>query len=187
MISGTLRGAQLPLLPNAQLRPTAERVREALFSILGSAVCGVAVLDLFAGTGSLGFEALSRGAKSVTLVEKEVRLAKKLVEFCDDMQLSDDVTILNTDAARAVNFLAKREIRFGLILLDPPYDSDWISMLFSSDSFLGLSLSGGLIVVERTKFNQKIEGSGKIKLEKTFSRKYGSSILEIFESTKSQD
>jgi 16S rRNA (guanine966-N2)-methyltransferase len=187
IISGTLRGARLPLLPKAKLRPTAQRVREALFSVLGSAVSGVAVLDLFAGTGSLGFEALSRGAKSVTLVEKELRLANKLVEFCDDMRLSDDATVLNMDAARAVNFLAKRQIRFGLILLDPPYDSDWISMLFSSDSFLGLTTTSGLIVVERTKFNQNIVGSGKIRLEKTFSRNYGSSVLEIFESTKSLD
>lgn len=187
IISGTFRGARLPQLPKAQLRPTAERVREALFSILGSDVCGVAVLDLFAGTGSLGYEALSRGAKSVTLVEKEVRLANKLVEFRQNMQLSNDVTVLNMDAARAVNLLAKREIRFGLILLDPPYDSNWISMLFASDSFLGLISSGGLIAVERTRFNQDIIGSGKIKLEKTFSRKYGSSVLEIFRSTKSQD
>ena len=162
IISGTFRGARLPQLPKAQLRPTAERVREALFSILGSDVCGVAVLDLFAGTGSLGYEALSRGAKSVTLVEKEVRLANKLVEFRQNMQLSHDVTVLNMDAARAVNLLAKREIRFGLIFLDPPYDSNWISMLFASDYFLGLISSGGLIAVERTRFNQDIIGLQKL-------------------------
>jgi 16S rRNA (guanine966-N2)-methyltransferase len=186
IISGSLKGLRLALPAKAKIRPTAERVREALFSALGSAVCGVDALDLFAGTGSLGLEALSRGAGSVTMVEKDLRLARNLTGFCAGLKMFDRVKVLNMDAGKSVDYLSYGSVKFGLIFLDPPYDSDWISRLALDASFLGLLSPGGLIVVERTvlsKDSQDFEGQG---LETIFSRKYGATMLEIFTSVNSE-
>ena len=105
IISGSLKGLRFPLHARAQIRPTSERVREALFSVLGTVVTGARALDLFAGSGSLGLEALSRGAKGIVLVEKDKRLAKNLVEFCRNNNLIDEVEVLNMDASQALSVL----------------------------------------------------------------------------------
>jgi 16S rRNA (guanine966-N2)-methyltransferase len=100
------------------VRPTTERVREALFSILGD-VSGLRVLDLFAGTGALAIEALSRGASEATLVDRDARLARRNVE---GLGLSARATVRRSDAAR---FLRRAEPgSFDLVLCDPPYGLD---------------------------------------------------------------
>lgn len=186
IISGRLKGLRLALPAKAKIRPTAERVREALFSALGSAVRGVDALDLFAGSGSLGLEALSRGAGTVTMVEKDLRVARNLDGFCAGLKMFDRVKVLNMDAGKSLDYLSSRNMKFGLIFLDPPYDSDWISILLSDVSFLGLLSPGGLVVVERTGLSKDIqdfEGQG---LETIFSRKYGATMLEILTSVNSE-
>ena len=185
IISGRLKGLRLALHAKAKIRPTAERVREALFSALGSAVCGVDALDLFAGTGALGLEALSRGAGSVTMVEKDLRLARDLAGFCAGLKMVDNIKVLNMDAGKSLDYLSSRQTKFGLIFLDPPYDSDWISRLLPDASFRGLLSPGGLVVVERTGLSKDIQDFECHGLETTFSRKYGATMLEIFKSVNS--
>jgi 16S rRNA (guanine966-N2)-methyltransferase len=111
---GDLRGRRL-YVPKTGVRPTTGRVREAIFSILGS-VEDARVLDLFCGTGVLGIEALSRGAAKATLVDSRVTAARRNVESLD---LSDRAEVVRADAAR---FLRRAEPgSFDLVLCDPPY------------------------------------------------------------------
>jgi 16S rRNA (guanine966-N2)-methyltransferase len=113
---GELRGRRLRVPRGARdLRPTTERVREAIFSILGE-VSGARVLDLFCGTGALGLEALSRGAATATLVDRHPAAARRNVE---DLGVADRAEVVRSDATRFLR--GTEDGRFDLVLCDPPY------------------------------------------------------------------
>ena len=116
VVAGDLRGRRLASPPrrSAEVRPTSDRARETLFALLGN-VSGARVLDLFAGTGALAIEALSRGAASAVLVDSDPGLARRNVEA---LALSERCEVVRSDALR---YLARTEDRFDLILCDPPY------------------------------------------------------------------
>lgn len=124
IVGGRLGGRRLKGPPGNVTRPTAERVREALASALTArdAIEGRRVLDLFAGTGALGFEMLSRGAEHVTFVEKDARVAAALRESAQELGVTDEVIIIRDDVKRASAQAAiLRHAPFGLVLADPPY------------------------------------------------------------------
>ena len=107
------------------LRPTPDRVRQTLFNWLGQELDGLACLDLFSGTGVMGFEALSRGAREVVMVEKASQAYKALLENKTMLQ-ADTAKIFNMDA---LQFLAKNQQAFDIIFLDPPYNQGWLPKL----------------------------------------------------------
>lgn len=107
------------------LRPTPDRVRQTLFNWLGQELDGLACLDLFSGTGVMGFEALSRGARDVVMVEKTPHAYKALLENKQLLQ-ADIAKIFNMDA---LQFLAKNQQVFDVIFLDPPYNQGWLPKL----------------------------------------------------------
>jgi len=116
VIAGELRGRRLVSPPSeADVRPTPDRVREALFSIISGDVPGALVLDLYCGTGALAIEALSRGAATATLVDTDVALAERNVAA---LGLEDRAEVVRADA---LDFLAGAEEEWDLILCDPPY------------------------------------------------------------------
>ncbi len=108
------------------LRPTSDRVKESLFNILGSEVQGKVVLDLFAGTGNLGIEALSRGAEKVIFVEKGRQALQIIQTNLNQFGLTDRSEILPKDVNRAIGILKQRGECFDLILMDPPYEKGLI-------------------------------------------------------------
>jgi 16S rRNA (guanine966-N2)-methyltransferase len=125
VVAGSLRGRRLLPLPRAitGVRPSSSRVRSAIFDRLQAEVVGVRVLDLFAGTGALAIEALSRGAAHATLVDQHPALDRFLARQLDQLGLRDRATVVRDDAAR---FLTRRAAatsagRYGLVLVDPPY------------------------------------------------------------------
>lgn len=121
VIAGSLGGRRLKAPPGRGTRPTSDRVREAIFSILGE-LDGERVLDLFAGTGALGIEALSRGAASAVFVERDVRAAGVLRENLGALGLGRDrAEIRRSDAIAALRTAAERAELYDLILIDPPY------------------------------------------------------------------
>jgi 16S rRNA (guanine(966)-N(2))-methyltransferase RsmD len=123
IIAGRLGGRDLGSVPEG-VRPTSDRVRESLFSVLGS-VEGLRVLDLFAGTGALGFEAISRGAARVVFVEQSRRVVRGLRQRLEVLGLdeSSEVRILAIDAKKAIGRLKNEgEERFDLVFLDAPYE-----------------------------------------------------------------
>jgi 16S rRNA (guanine966-N2)-methyltransferase len=120
IIAGTFRGRRLKV-PKRDVRPTADRVKEAAFSILNAEIPGASVLDLFAGSGSLGLEALSRGASSVEFVEIARGAEKTLRENIETLSAGDSCDVIRGDAIRFVRGLAKHS--YGIPFADPPYDS----------------------------------------------------------------
>ena len=120
IIGGTHRSRQLTVLDADGLRPTLDRVKETLFNWLGQDLTGQTCLDLFAGSGSLGFEAISRNAQSVTMVEKSSQVAQQLISNSKLLR-AENCQIINSEAQR---FLAKNSLKFDVIFLDPPYNSD---------------------------------------------------------------
>ena len=122
IIGGRWRGSRLPVASSAGLRPTSDRVRETLFNWLQPMLPGARVLDLFAGTGALGLEALSRGAGQAVLVEREARLAESLRQSCERLQAGDAARVLRADALEMLR--TPLHGRFDLVFLDPPFDAD---------------------------------------------------------------
>jgi 16S rRNA (guanine966-N2)-methyltransferase len=117
VVAGEFRGRRLAAPRGVRTRPTADRVREALFSMLGD-VSGARVLDLYAGSGALGIEALSRGAGSAVFVDRDPRAVAAIERNLESLGLEQEV--LRQDAVR---FLARAEGTFDLVFCDPPYDS----------------------------------------------------------------
>jgi 16S rRNA (guanine966-N2)-methyltransferase len=121
VIAGRLGGRRLRAPAGVEVRPTADRVREALFSMLGD-VEGTRVLDLFAGTGALGIEALSRGAASAVFVERDARAARVLEANLASLGLAAPAAeVRRGDAADALRRAREREEKYDLVLIDPPY------------------------------------------------------------------
>jgi 16S rRNA (guanine(966)-N(2))-methyltransferase RsmD len=120
IISGEARGRRLRAPRGAATRPTADRVREALFNILGSAA-GLCVLDLFAGTGALALEALSRGAAHAVLVDYAEAAARVIQANLAPLGYQDRARVLRLDVARALRLLERQGARFDLVFVDPPY------------------------------------------------------------------
>jgi 16S rRNA (guanine966-N2)-methyltransferase len=119
VVAGRFRGRRLRAVPGSATRPTSDRVREALFSILGERVAGARVLDLFAGTGALAIEALSRGARSAVLVEPATQAVAVIRANLDALDLGGVAAVRRT---RAETFLrGQRDGPFDLVFLDPPY------------------------------------------------------------------
>jgi 16S rRNA (guanine966-N2)-methyltransferase len=143
---GIFKGRKLlvPSVPN--LRPTTDRVRESLFNILGSQVDGKRVLDLFAGSGALGIEALSRGAAEAIFVERDKRVADVLRKNISVCNFEDRSLVLTMPADKAILTLTRRSERFHLIFMDPPYHS---SLASSTLAFIPPLLTDeGIVIVE---------------------------------------
>jgi len=126
---GTLRSRRVPTPPGRAVRPTPARVKEALFSILGSRVHDAHVLDLYAGSGALGFESLSRGAAHVTFVEKHRATAAALRTAARDLGVAEHVDVIPAPAERAAHALTGR---YDLVFADPPYANDYPATAFAT-------------------------------------------------------
>jgi len=117
IVGGSMRGRKVHFIAAEGLRPTLDHVRETLFNWLAANIHDTHCLDLFAGSGALAFEAISRGAKAVTLVESNTQAAELLKENCRTLSVNN-VTILNDNAEQ---FLTKNKQKFDLVFLDPPF------------------------------------------------------------------
>ena len=122
IIGGQWRGRKLPVADQPGLRPTPDRVRETLFNWLASSIGGARCLDLFAGTGALGFEALSRGARSAVMVERNKQLARQL-QATRTLLAAAGAEIFQ---AEALSWLGERRGPFDIVFLDPPFHRDYV-------------------------------------------------------------
>ena len=146
ILGGALRGRRLEGESLPGVRPTSARVREALFDVLGARVTGCDFLDLYAGTGAVGLEALSRGAARAVFVESSRRAARSLEKNLDALAQTGAAEILEMDAELALRRLAGRGERFGIVSLDPPWDLEDASDVLPQAA--GVVAPGGVLVVE---------------------------------------
>ncbi len=148
IIAGTSKGRRLVTPKSHSLRPTSDRVKESIFNILGKDIEGKVILDLFAGTGNLGIEALSRGAKKTIFVEKgrqALRLIQRNLARCGLLERSE---VLPVDADRAIGILKQREVAFDLILMDPPYEKGWLQKIFMKLNSHPIYQRNSILVIE---------------------------------------
>lgn len=175
VISGIYKGRQLKGYTLKGTRPTMDRVKESLFDILGDKVEGRVCLDLFAGSGNLGIEALSRGAKFVYFVDREY-MAYKTIK--DNLFLLNilNVEVLNMDYLKALEKL--NTIRFDIIFLDPPYKSDYLEKAVRKISELTLLNDKGIVVLESDDINKLYYNDY---FREIVTRKYGDKYIRIIE------
>ena len=173
---GTHRGRLIRTDRERSLRPTSERVRGALFSILGrSAIEGVRVLDLYAGTGALGIEALSRGAAWADFVESNGRRCRQLARNLGDLDMDKRSRVLCGTVERMLGGIAGE---YGLVLADPPYQSaPWQAML-PRLAERGLVADSGVVVAEHHS-NKPLE-NGYGSLRQFDSRRYGDTSITFY-------
>ena len=151
IIGGALKGKRLYSVRDMSIRPTADRLRESIFNILSQRVLGAVVLDLFAGTGALGIEALSRGAESVVFVDNRKEALSVLRRNIDSCMLDQKANIVKWDIRQNLNCIRSKK-SFDLIFLDPPYDKNLIKpTLFNLDKSHSLKKEA-CIVVEHSLF-----------------------------------
>lgn len=163
-----------------EVRPTSGRVLSALFSILGSVapVKGLRFLDLFAGTGRVGLEALNRGAAAVVWVES-VRARAQAIERSLPNGPGDRATVLNLELRRAVAWLLKRGQAFDLIFADPPYQEGWGAALPAVKGLAGLLAPEGILVVEHS-VREPLTVPPEWRLDA--GREYGETVLSFLSS-----
>lgn len=150
VISGKLKGKKLFSLKGQSLRPTSDRVKEAIFDILQDQIRGQKVLDLFAGTGALGIEALSRGARSAVFVEESTRSLAALRKNIKECRLKEQAEVLAREAQTGIKILETRGESFELIFLDPPYGRGLARRVLQALSRSSIVSPGTLIVAEHS-------------------------------------
>jgi 16S rRNA (guanine966-N2)-methyltransferase len=177
IIAGSRKGARIFAPKGLDTRPTGDRVREAAFNLLGPGAAEEAkVLDLFAGSGAMGLEALSRGAAHATFVENDREACRTINRNLDKLGF-DDATVLCQDALTALRTDARQGTRYDLVLLDPPYkrfSSLQKAMIQHLPEILAL---GGTLLVETA-----AEEEPDLPLAKRTTRRYGSARLTLFDA-----
>ena len=173
IVAGTHRGHRLVAPRGLDTRPTGDRVREAAFNLIGP-VDGASVLDLFAGSGAMGLEALSRGADRVVFVESDRGAVRAIEQNLDRLRLRG--TILHEDAARVLQEEARAGRRYDLVLVDPPYEMYPDLQPALARTLPRLLADDGLVVVET---DARLEP--ELPLELRTSRRYGRARLTLFE------
>lgn len=148
IIAGDLRGCRLAAVPGVSTRPTADRTRESIFNILGNAVRGVRVLDLFAGTGAFGIEALSRGAATAVFVEIGRQALKVLNGNLATCRLEERARVIRWDARRNLNCLRQNVAPFQLVFMDPPYQAGLVTPALHHLESARCLAPGARVVVE---------------------------------------
>jgi 16S rRNA (guanine(966)-N(2))-methyltransferase RsmD len=180
IIGGEARGRRLYVPRACRIRPTADRIKEAFFNII-QPMAGKSFLDLFAGTGNMGLEALSRGAAKAVFIEKEILLVdsiKKNIEVCG---FTDRADLFATDAIQAIGILRSRSVAFDFIFVDPPYQEGLVNPTLEALSEGQLIAKNGLLAIQSS-VREEIQDSPVGQLILTDHRRYGDTILSFFET-----
>jgi 16S rRNA (guanine966-N2)-methyltransferase len=178
VISGTAKGRPLKAVPGMGTRPTTDKVKEAIFSMIGPYFDGGQVLDLFAGTGGLSIEALSRGMERAVLTDIDKRSLETIRHNLQAAQFTDRAEVYRNDAQRAIKALTKREAKFDLVFLDPPYRLKVIRELVELLDEGDMLNEGAVIVLEHDAEDVYEEPTGKLQWVRR--AEYGETAVTIY-------
>ena len=175
VITGKARGVVLKTPDGLATRPTADRVKEALFSIIQFELAGKRVLDLFGGTGQLGIEAVSRGAKYAVFVDESENACRLIRENLKRARMEQDASVIRSDYQV---YLGKCREKFDIIFLDPPYAEQYLENSLKIITEIDILQSGGIIVTERPlgkALTWEISG-----YERSRDYKYGKTVITLY-------
>jgi len=176
---GHIRGRRLASLKGLNIRPSSDKIRETIFNLIGQDMTGLRILDLFAGTGSLGLEALSRGASEALFIDylpQSIKLIKKNLILCG---YEDSGIILKKDLTRGLPWSVSPERKkMNLVFLDPPYGKELIMPLLRELGSREILSSPSIVVTESSKSDETPRLSGKFQME--MSKIYGETKLDVF-------
>jgi 16S rRNA (guanine(966)-N(2))-methyltransferase RsmD len=178
ILGGIAKGKRIYTSKGCLIRPTSDKIKKSLFDMI-CPLEGMTFLDLYSGSGSIGLEALSRGAKHVVFAEKNVRLKEAINKNICECGFEDKICkIFAIDAQSAINFLSRRRTKFDVIFADPPYEKGWVSSTMQLLETSELLADGGLIILQhscREALNAKLNH-----LQLINQKKYGDTILSFF-------
>ena len=183
VIAGKYRGRTLKSPPSLQVRPTSDRLRETLFNVIAPRIAGARFLDLCAGSGAIGIEALSRGASHVTFVDQSRKMGALIRSNLDLCRVPEtEYRIAQHDAAEFLRQASKQASEsWGLIFFDPPYAADYLGVLEAiAAKIANVLIENGLLIVEHDKRKELPDSVGV--LTRIRILKQGDSVLSFYES-----
>lgn len=178
VIAGIAKKRRLKTPKGLIVRPTADRVKEALFNILKDKIDGCSFIDLFAGTGNIGIEALSRGAARVTFVDyspRSIRIIKENLMLC---RFEDKADVIQVDAFEYVKKQIDPVKRYDIVFIDPPYRADLLKAFLPLLGRSSLLKDEGVMVIEHSKKTELPATIGKLILSKAY--RYGDTVLSLY-------
>jgi len=178
VISGKAKGRRLVAPKGGAIRPTADRIKESLFNILPRDFSGMKILELFAGTGNISIEALSRGAESALLVDASDRSARIIRENLRRLELTDRAQMWVMPVRRALNAVGRQGSKFDVIFLDPPYDQKLVGRSLELIASVDPIYPTGLVVAEHSVRETLKTSYGSLSLND--QRRYGDTLLSFF-------
>ena len=182
VITGSARGCRLKELEGMETRPTTDRVKEGLFNIIQFDIEGRKVLDLFAGTGQLGIECLSRGAASAVFVDRRTDAVKLIRENLKATRLSDKARVVSGDS---MEFLKSLREKFDLIFLDPPYEAGLLEAAIAHIAKFDILSPHGIIVAEHPAGRVLPALAAPYRLHRTY--RYGKIALSIYRRSGNEE
>ncbi len=181
IISGKWGGQTIPGKSSPKLRPTSDKVKEAIFDQLEARWienwADIKVLDLFAGTGGFGLEALSRGAQKAIFVDHHLTTVRQIEQTCRDFEVASQVQVHCKGVLEAIRWLHQRDEKFNLIFIDPPYREDWVGATLSALQAHPLFPKAGLVIAEHDKREVITSVEAVWKLEG--ARRYGDTMVSF--------
>ena len=181
IIAGEYKGRKLDFPKNVDVRPTQDRVREALFNVITPQIQGKRVLDLFAGSGSLGIEAMSRGAEKATFVENNLKCIHIIKKNIERVAIEDKTVVLKMDVFRALGKFEEKGDVFDIVFLDPPYYKELPKKTLIMLSQYDILSPTNTIVIEHFKKDNIPENINNILIYN--QKKYGDTVLSFFRKT----
>lgn len=182
IITGKIKGMNLFSPQNMNIRPTADRVKESVFNILGNNFWDSIVLDLFAGSGNLGLESWSRGAEAVHFVECNPQSLALLNKNIQKAKVQDYVKVYRNDAIRSIAYFANQEIKFDYIFADPPYNKDFITKILVQIDEFDIVKENGIIIIEHST-QELIDLTSLNKLSLVRKERYGDTVVSFLKKT----
>jgi len=183
VIAGTAKGFRLVAPRGMVTRPTADRVKEAVFNILAPRVSKAGFLDLYAGSGAMGIEALSRGAQFAIFIESAGLAIKTLRQNLQHTRLAERARVLNMDVMKALSILAAENISFDLAYIDPPYKQGIAFNALIAIGKIRLLVPGGLVLTEVGRREEMAEKVGPMRKIRVAA--YGDTAIHIYQMNDS--
>jgi len=175
---GYLKGRRFTIPRGAHVRPTSARVMKSLFDVIADFIEQASILDLFAGSGAFGIEALSRGANNAAFIDQSRRTITVLKNTLKELSLEHVASLHTMKALSAIEMFHRQKIQFSIIFADPPYESNDLAEIIRSDFLADILTSEGILIVESRALNPEI--SIPKKFNNIFDRNYGDTEIKIF-------